>query len=125
YRGRILVETHDNMGETRTVNRGLELASGEIVGIVNSDDPLLPGAVRRAVETLESNRELVVVYPDWEMIDAAGEHMETIHTFEYRYVDMLRWHHCMPGPGAFFRSSLVDRIGGRDPQFRYIADFDF
>jgi len=125
YRDRIRAFAHENMGETRTVNRGFELATGEIIGIVNSDDPLLPSAVRRAVETFFANPDVVVVYPDWNMIDAAGNPIETIHTFEYRYVDMLRWHHCVPGPGAFFRKSLVDRIGGRDPQFRYIADFDF
>lgn len=125
YRDRVRVERHENMGETSTVNRGFELATGEIVGIVNSDDPLLPGAVRRAVETLDANPEVVVVYPDWDMIDAAGQPIQTICTFDYRYIDMLRWHHCVPGPGTFFRKNLADRLGGRDPQFRYIADFDF
>jgi glycosyltransferase involved in cell wall biosynthesis len=45
YRGRIIWETHPNIGETRTVNKGLSMAHGDIIGIVNSDDPLLPGAV--------------------------------------------------------------------------------
>ena len=38
---------------------------------------------------------------------------------------MIRWHHCVPGPGTFFRSNILQSLGGRDPQFRYVSDFDF
>jgi len=125
YSDRIVAVRHENMGETRTVNAGFEMAKGEIVGIVNSDDPLLPGALRAIVGELEADKRIVVVYPDWNMIDGSGELVEHITTREYSYVDMLRTHHCVPGPGAFFRKSLADQLGGRDPQFRFIADFDF
>ncbi len=125
YRGRVRVETQANMGETRTVNRGFSLATGAIVGIVNSDDPLLPGAVRRAVEAFQRDPALLVAYPDWEMIDGEGKVVQRIRTFDYDYLDMLRRHHCVPGPGAFFRREVVERLGGRDPQFRYVGDFDF
>lgn len=122
---RIRAFRHPNMGETQTMNRGLELATGEIIGVVNSDDPLLPGAIRAAVEALAAHPELMVVYPDWAMIDEKGETVEEIRTFDYNYLDMLRWHHCVPGPGAFFRRSVPERLHGRDPQFRWVADFDF
>jgi glycosyltransferase involved in cell wall biosynthesis len=125
YADQIVAVSHPNMGETRTVNAGLELARGEIVGIVNSDDPILPGLIRSAVETLESDKSLVVAYPDWNMIDAHGNVIEHIRTDDYSYIDMLRRHHCVPGPGAFFRKHVANSIDGRDPQFRYIADFDF
>jgi hypothetical protein len=59
------------------------------------------------------------------MIDESGNITENIKTFEYSYRDMLRRHHCYPGPGTFFRKSVVDKLGGRDPQFRYVGDFDF
>ena len=122
---RIRAVSHANIGETRTVNRGFELATGEILGVVNSDDPLLPGAVRSAVRALTSHPDLVVVYPDWVMIDQNGSVLENVTTHEYNYVDMIRWHHCVPGPGTFFRHELADVLGGRDLQFRYVADFDF
>jgi len=125
YEGRIVAESHRNMGETGTVNKGFRMAQGEIVGVVNSDDPILPGAVRRSVETLQSDRDFLVAYPDWNMIDARGEILRTVRTHEYAYLDMLRWHHCVPGPGAFFRREVIERLEGRDPQFRYVADFDF
>lgn len=125
YAGRISSERHENMGETRTVNRGFSLAHGDIVGVVSADDPLLPGAVNAAVERFAKNPDVIVVYPDWEMIDANGEVIDHIVTFDYSYRNMVRWHHCFPGPGTFIRKDVIVKVGGRDPAFRYVADFDF
>ncbi len=125
HEGRIVAVSHPNMGETRTVNRGFSMARGDIIGVVNSDDPLLPGAVRRIVDRLEADRRLVAVYPDFDTIDAQGRLIETVRPPDYRYLDMLRWHRCLPGPGTFFRREAAERLGGRDPGFRYVADFDF
>jgi len=125
YGDRIRYVRHENVGETRTVNRGLELARGSIIGVVNSDDPLLPGAVSAAVERLQADERLVAVYPDWQMIDEGSRPIREMRTFDFRLVDMVRWQVCIPGPGSFFRAEVARRIGGRDAAFRFVADFDF
>jgi len=125
YEGRLRWETHDNIGETRTVNKGFSLAQGELIGVVNSDDPLLPGAISTMVARMRAEPDLLVVYPDWQMIDAEGAVIQQIVTSDYSYVDMLRWFHCMPGPGALFRRAVVEQLGGRTPKYRYVADFEF
>jgi glycosyltransferase involved in cell wall biosynthesis len=125
YGSRVRLESQANVGPVLAVNRGFDLAGGDIVGVVSADDPLLPGAVSAAVAALSADAALVGVYPDWEMIDEHGRVVTTIETGEFDHVDMLRRHHCVPGPGAFFRRSLAERLGGRDPQFRYVHDFDF
>ncbi len=121
----IRFDYHKNIGETRTVNKGLAMARGEIIAVVSSDDPLLPGAIKGAVEVLTQNPEALVAYPDWYLIDEQSRILKQCRTVDYSYLNMIRWHHCIPGPGAFFRRSLVDRLEGRDEQFRYVADFDF
>lgn len=125
YDDKLVYSTHNNIGETRTVNKGFAIAHGDIIGVVNSDDPLLPGAVAKIVDKFMEDRELLVVYPDWDMIDVDGKLIQTIATHNYDFIDMLRWHHCVPGPGTFFRREVVEKIRGRDTQFRYVADFDF
>lgn len=125
YGDQIAWEQHPNMGETRTVNKGLSLVRGDIIGIVNSDDPLLPGAIESIVNFMSENPHIGVVYPDWNMIDAEGKLIEHIQTYDYSYINMLRWHHCIPGPGTFFRKNIILSLRGRDPQFRFVGDFDF
>ena len=125
YAKNLRYESHQNMGETRTVNKGFTMVRGEIVAIVNSDDPLLPGAVSAAVELMSQRPDILVAYPDWYIIDARGRRIGRKIAPEYDYVRMVSRHDCIPGPGAFFRKSLIEQIGGRDEQFRYVADFDF
>lgn len=125
YSSKLYWETQTNSGETKTVNKGMHLAKGEIIGIVNSDDPLMPGAISAIVDMFLKNPELIVIYPDWNMIDAEGILIEKIKTFEYDYQKMVRWHHCMPGPCTLFKKEILTKLNGRDPDFHFVADFDF
>ena len=125
YGSRIRWETHPNMGETQTVNQGFALARGDIVAVVNSDDPLLPGAVRAAVEVFLERPDVLVAYPDWLTIDAESKAVRTIQVPDFDYTFMVRRFRCIVGPGAFMRRSAVERVGGRDGRYRYVADFDF
>jgi glycosyltransferase involved in cell wall biosynthesis len=125
YTGRLHWESHPNMGETGTVNKGFSMAKGEIIGVVNSDDPLLPGAISTIAAAMAARPDAIVAYPDWDMIDAEGGKIEHIQTYDYDYVNMIRWHHCVPGPGTLIRKWVIEKLSGRDPQFRYVGDFDF
>jgi len=125
YDGRLYWESHPNMGETRTVNRGFELARGDIVGVVNSDDPLLPGAIARIMKEFEENPGVDVIYPDWNLIDQAGEVVFLNRTRDYSFADMYRLQACIPGPAAFFRRTVFEKLEGRNPSYRFVADFDY
>lgn len=125
YAGRITWETHPNMGETQTVNKGIGMAHGEIIAIVNSDDPLMPGAVSSAVEFLREHPEILVAYPDWRKIDRHSHLVEHVKVPEYNFLHMVRRHDCVVGPGAFIRRRAFELVSGRDPNYRYVADFAF
>lgn len=116
---------HDNAGQARTINRGFSLARGELIGLVSSDDPLPRGVVSGVASVLRANPEILVAYPDVEIIDENGERIGEYRTLDYSYTDMLRWHECAPSAGLIFRRSVVARAGGWDPSFRYVPDFDF
>ena len=125
YGNRIRWETHTNMGETRTVNKGIGMAKGDIICIVNSDDPLRPDAISTAAAFLGEHPEVLVAYPDWDMIDSNGHIVRHMRVPEYSYLHMLRRHYCMIGPGAFIRRVAFERAGVRDARFVYVADFEF
>lgn len=125
YADKIIWESHPNMGVSRTVNKGIGLAQGEIIAIVNSDDPLLPGAVTKTVDFMQSRSDILVAYPDWNMIGPNSELIKHIQVPEYDYLYMLREHHCLPGPGAFIRRKAFDLVGGRDPEFWLMDDYEF
>jgi len=126
YTGCIYWESHPNMGETRTVNKGFNLSKGEIVCIVNSDDPLYVNtAVRTAVEFMQARPDVLVAYPNWVKIGPNSEWIEDVFLPEFDYIYMVRQHHCIVGPGAFIRRDAIELSGGRDPAFKYVGDYEF
>lgn len=125
FKDKIVWESHKNIGEIKTVNKAFSLAKGEILGVVNSDDPLLPGAISEIVKFMNKNPKIIVVYPDWLKIDKNGKEIERVTTSEYNYEYMLKFHDNVAGPGTFFRKVILDKLKGRDLQFRYVSDYDF
>jgi glycosyltransferase involved in cell wall biosynthesis len=120
---RLRLVHHENIGEAATVNCGLALAEGDIIGVVNADDPILPGLVGAAVEMLDAHPELAAVYPDWRRIDAAGAAIADMIVPEYDYRVLLEQNLCLPGPGALVRRAALGDEPLRDPRFRYKSDY--
>jgi glycosyltransferase involved in cell wall biosynthesis len=125
YGDRIIWDTHPNMGETMTVNKGLYMAHGDIIGIVNSDDPLLPEAISKAVTVLEKNPDALFVYPDWNEIGPDSELIKPVCLPDYDLFNMLTGFNVAIGPGTFFRRWAIEKLGVRDVQFKYAGDLDF
>ena len=125
YRDKIILVHHPNMGETLTVNKGIEMAKGEIICIVNSDDPLLPGAIDKAVETLEKRPDVLAVYTDWNEIGPNSEFIKRVKLPDYNIVNMLTDFNVAMGPGTFIRKTTFDLIGMRDTKFKYVGDLEF
>jgi glycosyltransferase involved in cell wall biosynthesis len=116
---------HENMGQARTLNRGYEMARGELLGYLNSDDVLLPGAISRLVEAMDANPDAVLAYPAYRIIDEEGETHLTMMPPRWSVAQALRLHNCIVNVGAIFRREVFERIGGWDPGMIYVADFDW
>jgi glycosyltransferase involved in cell wall biosynthesis len=125
YGDRITWYTHTNMGETMTVNKGLSMAHGDIIGIVNSDDPLLPGVVSISVAVFKEHPDILLVYPDWDEIGPDSKVLKHIYLPHYDFVNMLVENNVGMGPGVFFRRWAVEKLGGRDVRFKYAGDLEF
>ena len=54
----------NNRGQAAALNRGFAHTAGDLMGFVNSDDTLLPGAVTTFVETFGHHRDVLLVYGD-------------------------------------------------------------
>lgn len=125
YADRIRYERHPNMGQARTLNRGWSMSRGTVLGYLSSDDRLAPQAVSLSIKKLLESPMTVVVYCDFELIDAFGKSIRSVRTEEYDErrltVDLV----CQPGPGALFRREVFERTGGWAENLRQVPDFEF
>jgi len=118
-------ESHPNMGQSATLNKGWALAQGELLGYLSADDRLLPDAVRDLVDTWLREPEVVAVYGDFLLINEQGETIGDMRGRAFDYARMISHLHCPIGPGALFVCSAFVASGGWNSALRLVPDFDF
>lgn len=125
YSGQLTHIRHDNMGETRTVNKGYLLCTGDVVGVINSDDPLFTtDAVSQIVKCFQANPGAAAVYPDWVSIDENGQTIEEFRLPKYTIEEMLLKFKVCLGPGMFIKRNKLAELGYRNESVRYTGDID-
>jgi len=112
----------ENQGQAAALNRGYEMAQGSLLAYLSSDDVLLDGAISRLALELERNPGAVLAYPAYQVIDEAGEVVDTMTPPEYSRVESVRLQDTIVGPGALFRTEALRRAGGLRTDLRYLAD---
>ena len=122
---RLRWESHDNMGVIKTLNKGFDMAHGDYITVVNSDDPLLPGHLSAAVAFMEAQPDLLAAYPDWQHIDGDGNLVGNVQVSEFDFGEMVKKHYCMPGPGTLLRRKVFDYVDNYKTEFPTIFDFEF
>ena len=126
YQSKIKLFYHENLGESATVNRGLEIAEGDFVLIVNADDPLLTeDLVNKGCQYLIDNSNVVAIYPDWRIINEFGKSIKINILPEYSDRIMIGECRALPGPGTIFRKDSALKIKGRRTNWKYVGDYDF
>ena len=111
YTESIYWETHANMGQANTQNKGWQLARGEVLAYLSADDAFLPNAVSTSVKYLLANKDVVLTYCDYYLMDTHSEIIRGVYAPEYDYIDMVVKIICAPGPGAFFRREGFEKTG--------------
>ncbi len=113
YRSRISkIIFRPDRGAADGLNNGFAEATGEVLGFLNSDDLLLPGAVSSAVSFFESHRDIDVVSGHSNLISPDDRFLRRL------YSDRMSLKRCIYGgviliqPSTFFRRRIFDKAGG-------------
>lgn len=111
-------------GQTEAINKGFQHAGGTIYAWLNSDDTYQPGAVREAVEFMQRNPQVVLVYGDAHYID---ENDRVIGDFPAMQTDLQKLRNGfvhIPQQAAFFRADSWKAVAPLDTSFYFAMDYD-
>lgn len=114
-----------NAGQSAAMNFGWEQSSGSILGYLSADDRLHPEAIRLLVTKLLTQPEIIMVYPDFCIIDENSKYIRAIKAKDYDLKSIIADFDCLPGPGALFKREAWMEIGGWSTKLRLIPDVDF
>jgi glycosyltransferase involved in cell wall biosynthesis len=117
------VRIQSDAGQADALNRGFRYSDGSILGWVNSDDVLLPGALKAVVEIFEGNPGVDVVYGDAFFINETGVIQGKYPTPKFSEKVLLNT--CfLSQPSVFFRRSIYDQVGGVRNDLHFCLDYN-
>ena len=109
------------------MNKGVAIASGDIIGVLNSDDYYLSDCVLSKVSSLfEADPNLDVVLGGVDFIDSnfVDKPLRRYDAVGFRPF-MFAFGLMPPHPAVFVRKSAYNRVGLYKLDFKIAADFDF
>jgi glycosyltransferase involved in cell wall biosynthesis len=128
-----------DMGFYDALNKGFQLAKGDVVGILNADDVFHDNCVIDKIAKEFNSGHLCcsvdVLYGDIRFVkdccaDDTCEQVRRAKTFRYYSGKlwkpwMASWGFMPPHPSIYIRKSLFDLLGGYNLKYQISADFEF
>ena len=110
-------------GISDAFNKGVRMATGEIVGIINADDYYQSGALAAVAQAVQDNPEADIYYGDaiYERFDGSG----AFRVRPKRDIGKYIWRR-MPisHPATFVRRAAYERYGLFDTRYKQAMDYE-
>jgi glycosyltransferase involved in cell wall biosynthesis len=117
-------ESGRDNGQADALNRGFRRATGEVLGYLNSDDLLLPGALAFVADYFRRHPDVDVLYGHRIVIDQEGREVG-------RWVlpphddEVLSWSDLVPQETLFWTRRIWETTGAAlDESYRYALDWE-
>lgn len=135
--GRINYYSQENNGASYTINKGIKLAKGKYISILNSDDIYVENRLEKCIETAESTKK-EAIFSRIQFIDTNGKTVDhkigqnwnlkhgepTFEAHRAVILDLLAGNFLHTTSNLFCRKQIFEEIGYFS-NLRYTHDYDF
>lgn len=122
----VIIQNKQNIGLTRSLNKGLALARGEYIARQDADDISLPHRLQLQASFLDHHPETVLISSNYEIIDEGGCQIKITQklTDPILVTWGLLFANYVGGHGVvMFRRAPVINLGGYAEEYRYAQDY--
>jgi len=125
YRGHIAIYISEkDDGQSDAIRKGFDLASGDIITWMNSDDTYTEEALLNIGKFFASNPSVRFAYGNRDIINENDQVIGRRRQPDFHPRIMRYCHMIVPQVAAFWQRSLYLEAGGVDASLRFCMDFD-
>lgn len=126
YADRLTIISEKDRGQTHAINKGWNMAKGDILAWLNADDTYFPDTVARAVAFLETHHDIDWIYGTGTSLDAHGNPMPFRHpVYTWDYNKLLTENCFIIQPTVFLRREVFIESGELDDSLHYSMDYEY
>jgi len=114
-------QSEPDNGISDAFNKGIERSSGNILGIINSDDELNDGVLEKIIEAF--NDDISVVCGDCMWVDEV-RHLKYVRKSKIERINMIKYEMVLMHPTCFVKKAAYDKWGTFDVTMKYVMDKD-
>lgn len=124
---RLQIVTQPNSGVSATRNRGINLAKGDFIAFLDSDDLWLPNKLSDQIIALQSNSQAAIAYSWTDYIDQSGHFLRQGYYCHFEgnvHRRLLLGSFLESGSNPLIRRMALEAVGGFDESLRTCEDWD-
>jgi len=114
-----IINNELNIGLTKSLIRGLKIATGQYIARMDADDISLPTRLEKQIDVLENNLNIGLLGTSWFSIDTCGQKLNLSRV--YSGPESV---HFMCHGSVMIRKDYFDSVGGYRSIFKYAQDYD-
>lgn len=131
YAGRLQWFSEQDHGQSHAINKGIRLATGDVIAYLNSDDVYEPGALLRVGQYCAAHPQARWVTGRCRFINQEGLEIRrpvTLYKYfwlltrSYRALQTLDY---VSQPATFWHRAVIERVGDFDETLYYTMDYDY
>lgn len=124
FQGRLKWISEKDNGLYDAMNKGFKMATGEIVGIINSDDLLREsGVIGKVIDCFEGHKDIDCVYADLYYVSQYDTSKIVRHWITGKQRSFSKgWHPAHPT--FYVKREIYSKYGLFDLDFKFAADFE-
>jgi len=113
-----------DLGQSHAINKGLAMATGDILAYLCADDLYEPGAVREICRAFAENPDADLVYADFYFLEGNSGRKRRKSAASFR-PEKLRQRNPLGQPAVWWRRRIYEKFGGFDESLHFCMDHEY